>query len=182
MGKWAVSTGVRAGYRWVCVPTFGTILGRLITEIPRTAVGKVVAITSFDSGPTTPSKDEKARGWHCVGDVLWTSCIEDPLDLPFADWVEWYIFGEERDLPGLQVLVNYGDFRLDDPQVILKANPTWDRYLFDTQLKLQQVFWRQLSEFRPLSFVAEGDHFNFATQDPALGEDVARWCESILPL
>ena len=125
----------------------------------------------------SPSDKERAAGWHRVGDVLWTSRIRKPRVLPCAGYDEWYVFEAERELPELQVFVNYLGFQLEDPTRILEADPTWDRASFDVLVELQRAFWVQMKTCKPLSYLADDDYLNVVTQDVVLHRRVVEWCK-----
>lgn len=170
-------TGEKEGYYWLSVRTDARLLGQTVKNVPALFLGKVVAITLFDSGPLTPGDDEIAMGWHRTGDVLWTTSIKDPAVLPYAGWDEWYVFDKEKELPKFDVLTNYSSFRLDDLAAVLRENPNWDKSVLDFDMKLQDTFWRQVKILQPLSFLAENDaFFNFATREAALCRKVEECC------
>ena len=185
MDKLNVITGERGQYRWMTIYTQYPLLSLLLKGVPELVKGKCVAITSFDGGPLTPNQEERERGWHCVGDVLWTTPINDPSLIPDDNHDEWYIFDDEINLGEVANFVNYGEFVLDDPEKIaerLQENPTWDRVIIQEEIErkktLQDRFWRQIKKYNPVSFVAEGDTFNLATRYLPSFEKLLRWSEN----
>jgi len=185
MNKLNVLTGERGRYRWMTIYTQYSLLGLLLKGVPDIVKGKCVAITSFDGGPLTPNEEERERGWHCVGDVFWTTPVDNPFLIPYEDYDEWYIFDNEINLGEVTNFVNYGAFVLDNYETIaerLKENPTWDRKLVQKEIEgkktLQDKFWRQIEKYNPVSFVAEGYIFNLATRDLPTFEKILRWSEN----
>ena len=174
--------GQDGDYQWITFPHHRGTLGQLLRSVPGLVIGKVIAITALDSGPATPSEDERGLGWSRIGTILWTAPITNPCQLPIAGYDEWYIFETESDLTAVEVFVNYGGWtlqKLADPRDELKANPTWDRVAAEAGMRqdsdLKGRFWNQLKKHRPLSLVADGDWFNLVTRDPSLFEEVQKW-------
>ena len=119
--------GSCSGYFWLSIP--GASLRDLLSGAPALVSGRVVAITSFDSGPLKLSESELAAGWH-IRDAVAISPPGFDIDaLPREQFDEWYIFdGEVPSLSQLEIFVNYGSFSLVPPDLIRPAqDPTWDK-------------------------------------------------------
>jgi hypothetical protein len=149
-----IRSGRFGDWNWLCAtPTVDyPLLSRLITSVPSVVRNRHVAITSFDSGPLKPSEDEQRWGWRAEGDVLWTGQITDPDVLPMAGYDEWYVYDRPVVLQDFQVFVNYPDFRLYDPELILREDPTWEPRAVELQLRCQRAFWEQIARLAPSPF------------------------------
>src|SRR6185295_6817783 len=66
-------------------------------------------ITSFDSGPITPSAEELSDGWKTVDGAMVSPPLEVGLDIPNDQYDEWYIFEDDRPrLQDFERFINYG--------------------------------------------------------------------------
>jgi hypothetical protein len=159
-----VYIGKTGNYHWVSFAKRYLVLPEIVT-IPSFVKGKYAVLTTFDGGPPFVYDQTEKMGWTKEGKIVWTSKIKDATDICKEGFEEMYVFDNKIPLPEIKVFVNYLYFALFDPEIVLRANPTWDRRLFDGQLKLQELFWEQMDKIKPISFASDGDHFNLATQD-----------------
>jgi hypothetical protein len=161
-----VNTGSHGDYQWL-VAQYN--LSDLLRICPEFALGKYVAITSFDSGPLVPSDEEIAGGWTIRNNITYSPRVQNVDALPRDLYDEWYIFEEAVDLGELappdknvfesslrkgevHVFVNFGGFGLHRPE-------TQD---------LASLFWEQLAWIHPESYVADGDYLTVVTSNNAL--------------
>jgi hypothetical protein len=163
-----VNRGSCSGYFWLSSP--GAFLRQVVSAVPELVLGRVVAITSFDSGPLKLTDDEIAAGWSCHDGVAISPPVADVSAVPADQYDEWYIFADRVPLiPKLEVFVNYGSFSLAPPSASrLLQDPTWDKVALQESERvvseMQARFWAQLTALNPLGFVAEGDYLNLATR------------------
>jgi hypothetical protein len=156
-------------YEWICDSCGEGTLDHLIPAKPEIFLNRLVAITSFDSGPLTPDDNETRAGWRRVGDVLWTTPITDAELLPTAGYDEWYLFDQPIDLGNVVVFVNYTGFTVRDDIPPEADSPA-------TSLSSLAVsFWDQLIRLRPVAFLSDGTGFNFASRDAHLFPVVLEW-------
>ena len=71
-----------------------------------------IAITSFDSGPLTPTPGEQARGWNNEDDVLYIPSLPSVSLLPYDNHDEWYLFEKPCRLTSVEVFVSYSAFTI----------------------------------------------------------------------
>ena len=158
--------GSHGPYLWLTTAQYG--LDDLIQLCPQTLSGKYVAVTSSDGGPLFLSDKEKQTGWQSRNAIAYSPQIQSPEGLPRAGFDEWYIFDSPKDLGGVwhenifeapttpghfSVFVTYGYFTPhnseDDALVVL--------------------FWNQLNQIQPQSYVADGNaSLTFVTRDELL--------------
>jgi len=179
MADFHIHTGSRNGFDWLSLRGRYHVFGSFLKAIPTVVEDQFVAITSFDGGPSYPTDEERGMGWHRKGRVVWTTKITDPTVLSWDNGDEWYIFESPKALPRLKIFVNFIGFGLDDPRLWQDLIPTWDRHQTEGHLKLQEVFWQQISKCNPLSYLAEGDVFNLATRDGALFQEALEWSKCL---
>ena len=171
-------TGTNMDYRWISIERADYVMfDSFIQSVNESVLNKVVAITSFDSGPLTPNDEEVNMGWRRIGDILWTTSIINISSLPYDNYDEWYIFESypENQIEKIRTFVNYGCFCLIDYCKEKKNNPTRDIHLIENDMRLQEQFWDQFITISPESYIAYGDNFNFATNNIALYEKALRW-------
>jgi hypothetical protein len=153
-------SGRHDGYRWLASHTNRDHLPGVLRSCPQLVLGKFVAITSFDSGPLTPSQEELRAGWSFDGRIMYSPTITDPSVIPHEQYDEWLIFSHEtRQLPELQVFINFGGFTLAE------TDP-------DHHREHRERLWSQLAHVSAESYLAEGDYFLFASKNESAFECV----------
>jgi hypothetical protein len=151
-----VKTGKHGRYYWLVAPTqLWTVRDRLL-EFHQ---GLRLCITSFDSGPLTPTVEERDLGWTRSGEIAVSPPISKSLDVPHDGYDEWYVFEAVPDPDWKpEVFVNFGRFTIVPVEELLRDfDPTWERDAFDWLRTAQDRFWKQLEEANPVSFIASGD-------------------------
>jgi hypothetical protein len=159
-------TGSHGGYLWLATALHG--LDELIQLCPQAFSGKYVAVTSLDSGPLFLTEKDKQTGWQSRNEIAYSPPVQSPQELRRGGFDEWYIFDSPKDLGGLRrgnifeapatsglisVFVNYGDFA--------PYNSELDALIV--------LFWKQLDQIQPQSYVAEGNAgLTFVTRDKLL--------------
>jgi hypothetical protein len=162
-----LTVGSQVGYEWLVTDRQFDLL----QICPDIALGKYIAITSFDSGPLALTNEEIAAGWKSRGNITYSPRIRDIATLPRAEYDEWYIFSGPIDLGTshlgenvfevpkgqghVSVFVNYG-FALHPPE----------------RTSLADLFWPQLARIRPESYVADNDYLTFVSANKTLFSSV----------
>jgi hypothetical protein len=141
-------------------------LDTLLSLCPNVAIGKYLAITSFDSGFLSLSDVERSAGWESRGHIAYSPVIQSVEALPRrGGWDEWYVFGESIDLG-----------RVCDGNVfaapVLLPGQVWAFVNYDLALHrsehepIADLLWRQLEWMNPESYIADGgDFLNFVSRD-----------------
>jgi hypothetical protein len=150
-------------------------LGDFAGRIPEIVLGRVVAVTLCDSGGLVLSPDELVAGWTSDGIVAFSPIVTDPKILPTCGWDEWYVLDVRRELPELDVFVNYGGLTPSSAP-LGPLDPTWDRGAAEERVRFEteraEQFWCQLLSIRPIAFLAEGDALTCVTCDDRLLDEV----------
>jgi hypothetical protein len=165
-----IHSGRHDDYFWLASDSPRAHLPVVLASCPELVVGRFVAITSFDSGPLTPSDEERAAGWTFDGRVMYSPRITAATPVPHEQFDEWLVFDEEtRELPELEVFINWGGFTL----AVEQEQP-------DHYRELRERLWAQLARVSAESYVGEGDRFLLASSNRAVFEcaldAVKRWC------
>lgn len=151
--------GQRDDYWWF-VGEVGPLLSWSLDEaVVSFHVGRRLAIAAFDSGPFHPGPEELEEGWSVRGQLAVSPELQDHTELPQAGFDEWYVFDEESSpLWEPEVFVNFGSFTVV-PVAELEAarDPTWERHALDSLPPMQERFWAQIAQVRPLSYIALGE-------------------------
>jgi hypothetical protein len=154
-------TGSHDAYQWIV--WHSQFLRDLISAVPSIVTGKQIIITSFDSGPFTPSADETNRGWSVHSGLAYSPLITRIDALPYDQYDEWYIYPTPTRIGTPEVFINYAGFRLQYEAADIEMN------------RLLERFWLQLKGLAPESYLAEGDNLIFATRNIGLYEQARRW-------
>ena len=176
---WA--TGSHGPFQWLTTGQHD--LGTVLKLCPQAFLGKYVAVTSFDSGPLVTNDEALSLGWQTRNDIAYSPEIKSVEKLPYGNcggFDEWYVFDAPADLgrvlegnifettlqPGqVAVFVNYGGFGFHTP--VMKD--------------LVDLFWPQLEQISPESYVADGDLLNFVSRDKDLFMAVREVLGSLVP-
>lgn len=171
-----IVVGSHGKYHWLCIDHFD--VSNLLRLCPDVVVGKYLAVTSIDSGPLRITEEEKKEGWWTSeaakvftatswsgpdydnrGTVAYSPRITSIHGLPNETHVEccdgfdeWWVFEQPVTAGEMQVFVNWGGFRLYDPDYAWCA----DR------------LWKQIERLAPESYIGDGTAFTFATCNSAL--------------
>lgn len=172
--------GSHADYQWL------TMVDRDITSLlsirPEIVLGKYLAVTRIDSGPLRLTDQEKREGWWTAEagkvfqgnswgppehrddwKVAYSPQITSIHGLPnethsecCAGYDEWFVFEQHIPIEEIESFVNWGGFRLYDPEF------QWctDR------------FWSQIVRLKPESYIADGTVFTIVTRNPALFDGI----------
>ena len=161
-------TGSHGVYQWLTTGQHD--LGTLLRLCPQALLGKYLAVTSFDSGPLILNQDEVSAGWQTRDGIAYSPKIHAVENLVYGEcggFDEWYVFDSPAELGRVlegnifvtapqagqvAVFVNYGGFGLHTP--VMKG--------------LVDLFWPQLEQISPESYIADGDLLNFVTRDKDL--------------
>ena len=151
-----IHSGTRGNYYWLTSRSNTDHISQVLASCPRVTRDKFVAITSFDSGPLSPSQDELLAGWSSDGRIMYSPQITQSVSFPHEQYDEWLVFPHEtRHLPELEVFINWGGFTLaeEDP---------------DHHREYREHLWAQLAQVSAESYLAEGDYFLFASTNRAV--------------
>jgi hypothetical protein len=123
-------TGKQGKWSWIVVRQ---LVRELQTLTLKHHQGQRLCITALDSGPITPSDDERGLGWTLVNDIMVSPPLTTGLGLPCDSHAEWYVF---RKAPSSFVVeeryVNYFGFALANPRELGKSqDPTWSPKNYD---------------------------------------------------
>ena len=167
-------TGKSNNYYWkVSESSYG--FSNLLETVLKFHTGKCLHITSFDSGPITPNEEEVELGWHMHNDVMVSPPLCKDMLVPYEQYDEWYISDPELIYPAeFEIFVNYGGFHLASPEELTKDDdPTWERGRMDFLYPLQEMFWAQLNELDPESYISIGDNDIVVSKNEQFIDNVA---------
>lgn len=172
-------TGSHGIYQWLATGLHD--LDSFLLQCPKTLAGKYVAVTSLDSGALWLTEEEERTGWRSRSGVAYSPQVRSVETLRHGGFDEWYIFDSPKELgqvwqgnvfeaPSTSdyicVFVNFGDFAPHNPEVEA----------------LVALFWKQLDQIQPESYVADGNQFlTFASRDRQLFADVCKALADALP-
>ncbi len=162
------ASGRHGDYGWLAAAE----VPRLIEKIISHHRDARLCVTSFDSGPFTPSREEIDLGWAHVGSLAISPPLTESFAIPTAGFDEWYIF-DRVPAPTFmpEVFVNYVPFPV---QRALPGNidadhlDDGDQWFADAQAR----FWRQIAIARPISYVARADSDIAVSRHGAFVEDL----------
>lgn len=152
--------GVHGEYRWLETPAH-TIYD-VLQICPAVAANKNVVISSFESGPLHPTSEELRRGWRVNGRTVHIPVGDNIAAIPFEIFDEWYIFSSAAPEIDFKVFVKFDWFTLGPAQALYtrKGNA------FDLK-RIQRLFWQEMEQVRPESYLARGNRLKFVTQNAA---------------
>lgn len=166
-----LTTESEGPYQWLVTDKQFDLL-ELCAEV---ALGKFVAVTSFDSGVFQPTEAETAAGWRSSGRIAYSPQILKMEELPRAGWDEWYIFESPTDLGISHLAENIFEVPQEQGHVSVFVN--YRLALHGPEMKhFATLFWQQMARIRPESYVADNDYLNFVSRNTAL---FARVCDVI---
>ena len=168
--------GSRGDYQWLTM--VDRDITSLLTICPEIVLGKYLAVTRIDSGPLRLTEQEKLEGWWTAeaGRVFqgtswsppeyrddWKVAYSPRLtsihglpnethDECCSGYDEWYVFEQRAPVEDIESFVNWGGFRLNEPEF------QWctDR------------FWNQMAKMKPESYIADGTVFTVVTRNRIL--------------
>jgi hypothetical protein len=168
--------GAHGEYQWLSM--IDCDISTLVRLCPDVVLGKYLAITSIDNDMLHLTDQERAEGWwtpdvakvftgtswsspqyHNDCRVAYSPRLTSIHGLPNethdeyrGGFNEWYVF-EQPVPPGeMEVFVNWGGFRLNNPDYQWCADRLWE----------------QLARLAPESYIADGTVFTFATRNKGL--------------
>jgi hypothetical protein len=169
-----IKSGTHGKYGWVELDETSLHLVNLILTAHK---GLRLYITSFDSGPIHPTKEEIRQGWASHGQVMESPVLEKSTIVPYDNFDEWYFFGQSIPFPlDQEVFVNYGGFSLVPVEIQLENfDPSWERDALEWLKPVQERFWAQITRIDPLTYVAMGDRDLVVSKNTSL---LASICEN----
>lgn len=140
----------------------------LLQICPSVALGKYIAITSFDSGPLVPTNEERAAGWESRSNIAYSPKVQDVASLPRAEYDEWYIFGGPVDLGINHLGENVFEVPQEQGHVSVFVNYGFALHPPERASSLVTLFWPQMARIRPESYVADNDYLTFVSANNTL--------------
>lgn len=150
-----MKSGRNENFFWIVSPEELQGLPSLVVEHHE---HRILAITSFDSGPLVPSEEEEKVGWTAKDKVMYSPPLKVGLEIPNSEYDEWYI-GPELALPcsDLEIFVNYFGFSLVPPEELFKEDQaSQENESLEVLTSIQSRFWAQIQKVNPETFVAYG--------------------------
>lgn len=169
-----VDAGERGRWRWVV--SSGIILG-LDRALARNFAGKRLCVTSFDSGPLRPNREELAAGWSLVDDIACSPPMTPGFDVPSGGFDEWYVL---EDVPVRwtteEAFVNYYGFTLSTSL----ESPAYSegRSRNDWLPTMQERFWRNLDVLEPIIYISSGSSDIVVSTDKRFVDEFERIARS----
>ena len=153
----ALHRGEQGGFCWL---VSSESLPSLVEVAVRHHTGLRLCITSFDSGPISPTREELAVGWTKSGNVMVSPPVADGLEIPHDQHDEWYFFDDPPSAKwSPEIFVNRCGFTVVPPGDIWNADDlTADRHALDWLIADQERYWEQLRSVDPISYIAMGDN------------------------
>ena len=175
-------TGSHGAYLWLT--TGNHDLDSLLRECPQTCRGKYIAVTSQDSGPLSPTEEERRAGWQTRNEIAYSPKIQLAERLPHGEcggFDEWYVFESPFDL-GQIWHGNVFEAPLTSGQVSTFVNFLGFALHKPEEEALATLFWKQLDWIQPESYISDGDLFlTFVTRDTDLFADVRQALSDLDP-
>jgi hypothetical protein len=140
----------------------------LLQICPGVALGKYIAITSFDSGPLVPTNEERAVGWESRSNIAYSPKIQNVANLPRAEFDEWYIFGGPVNLGISHLDENMFEVPQEQGHVSVFVNYGFALHPPERASGLVTLFWPQMARIRPESYVADNDYLTFVSANKTL--------------
>jgi hypothetical protein len=158
-----LETGTQGVYEWLVTDKNFDLLH----VCPEIVVGKYIAVTSFDSGPLSPTEEEMAAGWQSRGNIAYSPRIQSPQDVPRGGWDEWYIFENPSELGVSHLAENVFEVPHENQHLSVFVNYNFALHLQDVK-ELASLFWEQIARIQPESYVGDNYFLNFVTADKSL--------------
>jgi hypothetical protein len=158
-----LTVGSQALYEWLVTDRQFDLL----QICPDVALGKYIAITSFDSGPLVLTNEEIAAGWESRGNIAYSPKIRDIVSLPRAEYDEWYIFGGPVDLGTSHIGENVFEAPQEQGHVSIFVNYGFSLHPPE-RTSLATLFWPQMARIRPESYVSDNDYLTFVSANKIL--------------
>ena len=159
--------GQRLGY-WIIewAGNFDPTLWDFLPHFPELVMGNRIAITSFDSGPFTPTQTDCAKGWCTQEGVAISPVIDNVEHLPAVGFDEWYVFSGHLSHIPLRSFVNrWGFAPLNDEDEGFEA------------------FWEQVERCQPLHVIGAGTPSMFlVTKDRMIFERISAASPALIDL
>jgi hypothetical protein len=127
-------------------------LGALVEAVPDLVRDRFVAVSSFDSSPLRLTPEDLASGWRQSDSLAVSPKSSSPCSLPLGEWDEWFVFKDFKSMRSPEVFVNYGGFSLCP-----EPGNDWQQVTVER-------FWRQIVDWGPESYLAEGDNLICVTR------------------
>lgn len=135
---------------------------------PDVALGKYLAITSFDSAPLRLTEGQRSAGWVSRGEIAYSPKIEQVNVVPQEYFSEFYVFGDPTNL-GVLADPNKNIFESEMQQGQVHAFVNFDFGFHDPKCAdLAHMFWQQLDWMKAESYLAENDYLIFVTSNTEL--------------
>ena len=118
-------------------------------------------LATFDSGPLVPSEEELNQGWSTDGAIMFSPPLGNEVGIPYEQYDEWYLSKTKLSFPnGFDRFVNYSGFNLSPES---EFNP-----------EILELFWKQLVNINPDTYVAIGDNDIVVSKNETLIEYISK--------
>jgi hypothetical protein len=167
--------GVHGEYKWL--ETSAHTVYDVLQICPAVAANRNIVITSYDSGALHPANEELHRGWRVNGRSVHIPVGDNVSTIPFEIFDEWYIFSSAAPEIDFKVFVKFDWFALGPAQALYTRNGN----AFDLK-RIQRLFWQEIEQANPESYLARGNRLKFVTQNSANFNLVLRGLSSLARL
>lgn len=144
--------------------TTRTWIGPLAEHLRDALVGRLLWVTSIDSGPFILTPKELKEGWSAFEQLAVSPVLTLNTDLHAEEYTEWWVDAQEHRPLRDTEFCNYVGF----PLAGLAARP-WDNTTphLANLARLQQRFWMAFWESKSEMYFGCGDLLNFVCRDRA---------------
>jgi hypothetical protein len=140
----------------------------ILELFPEIVLGKYVAVTSIDSSQLIPTEKETAAGWQSRAKIAYSPKIQNPKELPYGGWDEWYIFDTPTDLGTSHLAENIFEVPQEQGHISVFVNYGFALHPTERSEGLVTLFWQQLERIRPESYIADNDYLSFVSMNRSL--------------
>ena len=141
----------------------------VLRACPDVAVGKSWAVTAFDQEKLNAASDENLESWQVSGSALLIPPIGEISQVPFEIFHEWYTFPATVPQRKFHTFIRHDWFTLGPAA----ANRFQARTVWDFK-RMQRLFWMEMEESAPESYIASGQRLIFVTRNPSYFSTVQR--------
>ncbi len=167
--------GVHEEFKWLETPAHG--IHDVLQVCPAVVMRKNIAITAFDPKKLRPVEEQWLRECTVAGSALYLPLVNDVEALPYTVFDEWYIFSSVLAEKNFKRFLKYEWFTLGPAQVVYsRHNLSWD------VKRMRRLFWREMQELYPESYLARGKRLMFVTRNSRHFSAVLRGLSSLAKL
>jgi hypothetical protein len=165
-----LATGSHGAYKWL---SSRHELKDLLRLCPSVVLEKYIAVTSIDSGYLHPIDVERLARWESRQRIGYSPLVQSVETLPHDGWDERYVFTQPMDLGASRIGSNVFDPSLKPGEVGDFVN--YNFALHHPGMEgLADLFWKQLDQIQPESYIADNECLTFVTRDESLFDVVVK--------